>query len=353
MKQKYLLITIAVILFTQINCIAQTYNGPESVEYDYANQQWYVGNKNNGTVIIWKDGVLSNFASGMTQGPYGIELFNGVLYCCHSGNKIRGFDVSTGQVVFNVTTGGQFLNGITHDDSSLYVTDFSGKKIIKVDVVNQTSNIIATGLAKTPNGIFYDSTYNRCVFVTWVRVPPYNKLIWQPMLFYLKTTTLGNIDGLARDGNGNWYTASWSNNAITKFDSLFTGTGTIVSTGLSSPADIFYNVLGDTLGIPNSGNANNVVFVAFGATTLNGENKTVPNYFFDSSRRVIVVLTILPLTDNTTISVYDAGGKEVAQQKINAGTTTFEINVATLSPGTYYLKSNIKTLNCDKGILVY
>ncbi|MBL0051238.1 MAG: hypothetical protein IPP29_06800 [Bacteroidetes bacterium] len=63
----------------------------------------------------------------------------------------------------------------------------------------------------------------------------------------------------------------WSNNAITKFDSLFTGTGTIVSTGLSSPADIFYNVLGDTLGIPNSGNANNVVFVAFGAQQhLNG-----------------------------------------------------------------------------------
>ena len=108
MKQKYLLITIAVILFTQINCIAQTYNGPESVEYDYANQQWYVGNKNNGTVIIWKDGVLSNFASGMTQGPYGIELFNGVLFCCHSGNKIRGFDISTGQVVLMLQLAANF-----------------------------------------------------------------------------------------------------------------------------------------------------------------------------------------------------------------------------------------------------
>jgi hypothetical protein len=95
------------------------------------------------------------------------------------------------------------------------------------------------------------------------------------------------------------------------------------------------------------------VFVALGATTLNEENKTASKYFFVSSRRVIVVQTILALTDNTTISVYDAGGKEVTQQKINAGSTMFEINVASLSPGTYYLKSNNKTLNCDKGILVY
>lgn len=354
MKQKSLLITIAAILLTQINCIAQTYNGPESVEYDYANQQWYVGNKNNGTVIIWKDGVLSNFASGMTQGPYGIELFNGVLYCCHSGNKIRGFDISTGQVVFNVTTGGQFLNGITHDDSSLYVTDFSGKKIIKVDVVNQTSNIIATGLAKTPNGILYDSAYNRCVFVTWGTGAAIQQIdLATNVVSTLKTTTLGNIDGLARDGKGNWYTASWSNNAITKFDSLFTGTGTIVTTGLTNPADIFYNAAGDTLGIPNSGSANNVVFVAFGASAMNEANDNEISYYYNSANHSIEINTVKPLNKNTTITVYDALGKIVVQKIMNAGEIKFEINVAALPSAIYYLGSNNKLFDFVEGLVVY
>ena len=63
--------------------------------------------------------------------------------------------------------------------------------------MNQTSNIIATGLAKTPNGILYDSAYNRCVFVTWGTGAAIQQIdLATNAISTLKTTTLGNIDGL-------------------------------------------------------------------------------------------------------------------------------------------------------------
>ncbi|MBK6839509.1 MAG: T9SS type A sorting domain-containing protein [Bacteroidetes bacterium] len=60
-----------------------------------------------------------------------------------------------------------------------------------------------------------------------------------------------------------------------KFDSAFSAPPVTVATNLSSPADIFYNTLGDTLAIPNSGN-NTVTFIGFPSTVgiHQIENKT-------------------------------------------------------------------------------
>ena len=66
------------------------------------------------------------------------------------------------------------------------------------------------------------------------------------------------------DNNGDFYVSAWSNNAISKFNSDFSGSSTVVVPNMSSPADIYYNRATDTLAIPNSGN-NTVVFVGFGA----------------------------------------------------------------------------------------
>ena len=87
------------------------------------------------------------------------------------------------------------------------------------------------------------------------------------MLFRsLITTTLSNIDGIAADAYGNYYVSTWGNNTIRRYSSNFTVGPTTVVTGLSSPADLFYNQQNDTLAIPNSGTLNNVVWVGFGST---------------------------------------------------------------------------------------
>lgn len=333
---------------------AQSFNGPESVEYDYLNQQWFVGNKNNGTVVIWKGGVLYNFASGLTAGPYGIEIFNGVLYCCHNNGQIRGFDINNGQTVFNITTSAQFLNGITHDDSALYATDFSGLKIFRIDVANQSYSIIASGLAKTPNGIFYDSTYNRCVFTTWGTGASIQQIdLSTNVVSTLKTTTLGNIDGIARDEFGSWYVSAWSNNTVTRFDSLFSGTGTVVAAGLKNPADIFYNIVGDTLAIPNSGSANNVVFVGFIANAVQESILTTTNCYYNTvSGRVFVSLTH-PLAHSATITVYDVNAKIISQHVLCAGEVSLEIRVVDYTSGIYYFCINSEATMVSRSIYIY
>ena len=77
-------------------------------------------------------------------------------------------------------------------------------------------------------------------------------------------TNLGNCDGISMDNNGDFYVSAWSNNAISKFNSDFSGGSSVVVPNMSNPADIYYNRATDTLAIPNSG-SHTVVFVDFGA----------------------------------------------------------------------------------------
>ena len=77
------------------------------------------------------------------------------------GSTIRGFELGTENEVMtlNISSAG-FLNGMTNDGvSTLYATDFSGKKIYKIDVSdlsNPSSEVIVSNTISTPNGIIFD-----------------------------------------------------------------------------------------------------------------------------------------------------------------------------------------------------
>jgi hypothetical protein len=59
------------------------------------------------------------------------------------------------------------------------------------------------------------------------------------------------LDGLAVDGNGNYYVSSWGTNAVYMFDSNFEDEPIEVSNGHYSPADIFINEYEGSLLVPN------------------------------------------------------------------------------------------------------
>jgi PKD repeat protein len=254
-----------------VSLSAQSFDGPESVEYDALYNRWLVGNTVNGTVVAYSPGVgTTPFCSGMASGPYGIETLDSVLYCC-DGSRVKGYHLATGVEVFNVNLGATFLNGITSDGvSNLFITDFSAKKIYRLNTVTGNFNVMVTGLVKSPNGIIYDAPNNRCVFVNWGTSAPIMAMsIADSSTSTLITTSLSNIDGISRDLAGNWYVSTWGGNALRKFDPAFASAPVSVMTGLSSPADLGINTAGDSIGIPNSGSANNVVFYRIcTATTL-------------------------------------------------------------------------------------
>ena len=264
-------------IFTTVSLIfafslsfAQTYNGPESVEFDYANNRWLIANTASHQVLARSTtGVLTVFTTLTGSGPYGIEIMGDTLYCCN-GSSIKGFSLTTGTLVFNITvTGATFLNGITHDNSgNLIATDFSAKNIYKINPGSNSFFPIATSLVQSPNGIIFDAANNRCVFVNWGSNAPIKAIdLATNVVSTVTTTTFSNIDGITRDGNGNYYIATWGTQSVYKYDSTFSAAGVQVVNSLSNPADIFYNVLSDTLAIPNAGN-NTVTFVGFTTTGI-------------------------------------------------------------------------------------
>jgi hypothetical protein len=237
---------------------AQTLNGPESIEWDQVNSRWLIGNKGNGTILSRSEaGILGNFVTGIPSGPYGIEILGNVVYACEGG-FIRGYDLTSGNTVFTLNLNGSFLNGLTSDGvANLYATDFTAKKILKVDVNAVTFSTLASGLAKTPNGIIYDGDNNRCVYVTWGTNAPINAIdLTTNAISTVLATTLSNCDGITRDSCGNYYVSSWGNNKLNKFDKSLTGTFTALPGTLSSPADLDtkFGTTSDIIGNTNSNN---------------------------------------------------------------------------------------------------
>ncbi|MBK9598282.1 MAG: hypothetical protein IPO60_08120 [Flavobacteriales bacterium] len=118
-----------------VSCSANAqYSGPESVEHDAEGQRYFVSNTGDNSIKQRAyDGTVTAFASNLPTAPYGIELKGDTLFAC-MGGSIRGFSTVDGVVVFSLSVGGSFLNGITTDGAFLYATDFSTKKIFQVNV---------------------------------------------------------------------------------------------------------------------------------------------------------------------------------------------------------------------------
>lgn len=253
--KKSLIIFLLVLVSTTYS---QTLNGPESIEWDQVNNRWLIGNTGNGTIVARSEsGVLSAFVSGIPSGPYGIEILGNIVYAC-SGNTIRGYSLTTGANVFTLNVGASFLNGLTSDGTNfLYATDFSSKKIFKINTAATTFSTIASGLVKSPNGILYEAENNRCVFVNWGANAPIMAIdLTTFAVTTLLATTLSNCDGITKDGCGNYYVTAWGNNKLNKFNNTLTGSPTIVPGTLSSPADIDckQGTIEDIIGITNNSN---------------------------------------------------------------------------------------------------
>ena len=256
------ILLIAFILLSSIVLNAQSLSGPESIEYDAANNRYLISNTTTGQILARAaNGTLSVFKSGINPAPYGLEILGNRVYAC-CGAFIRGFNLQTGAQEFSLNLGATFLNGITTDGvGNLFATDFSGKKIYRIKPASNSYNVMANNLVQSPNGICYDQANNRLVFVNWGTNAPIKSFSLSDSLVYtLTTTNLGNCDGIVWNGLDSWYVSVWTGQKVMKFDADFSAGPILVANALSSPADMDYNEEGDTLAIPNSGN-NTLTFI--------------------------------------------------------------------------------------------
>lgn len=354
----------AALLFSTM-AFSQTYNSPESIEFDYVNNRWLISN-NGGDNILARNsatGALSIFtAIGSTgTGPHGLEIVNDTVYVCKAGT-IRAYNLNTAALVFSKTiTGASFLNGITHDATgNLYMTDYSNNKIFKFYIANRSfTTFVGTGLTQ-PNGIIYDQPNNRCVFVQWTGAVKAVSLVDSTVATLVASTGLSSIDGITKDGIGNYYLSSWSPTRISKYDNTFTTQTTAVGTGmgLSSPADIFYNVLTDTLGVPNSGTGNNTTYYYFGSPTSITESSASNSDFSVSPNPVLKsaeIKYVLSTESNVKIDLFDVTGKVVKRilnESQSKGQHTQTFDRASLPAGNYFFNFTTSEGTSTKKIVI-
>ncbi|TND10130.1 MAG: hypothetical protein FD123_378 [Bacteroidetes bacterium] len=333
MKKIFTLAAVAVSLAS----FAQTFSSPESVEYDGVNNRWIVGQNGANRIDIYSpaSSTLTPFGTTITSGPHGIEVLGSVAYAC-DGGRIRGYDLSNGSEVFNVNLGATFLNGLTSDGGYfLFATDYSAKQIFRINTQTNAFNLM-TSTTYSPNGIYYDGANNRCVFVNWgsnARVQAMS--LADSTISNLYTTSTSNIDGITRDQAGYWYITTWGGNALRMFDPTFSAAPTSVMTGLSNPADIDINAAGDSIGIPNSGSANNVVFYTGITTGIKPVDfGMLPMTCTPNPATTQALVTLEQPVENAKLIVSDMAGRKMSEQVMNG--KSLSVTRGALPDGFYY-----------------
>lgn len=301
--------------------ISQSLQNVEAVEYDHENSRFLVTNSNSIIAIDHATQDLSFFGDGAAG--YGMEVMNNSLFAI--GNGIKGFDLTSEEEIMDLNIPGSgFLNGMASDGvGRLWVTDFSNQRIYEIDVTdtdNPSYEMVVSNTGSTPNGIVYDETNDRLIFVNWGGSADIKAVDLDTYVVSTITgTSLGNCDGIDNDNQDNYFVSSWSPLRISKFNPDFSGTPeTIEAPGISSPADICYAKQIDTLAIPNSGNGT-VTFVGFDTSVsvnkidhnplsfgVVGNPVSTQTYFsFSCLRNDKVSLTILDETGKTVATLVD------------------------------------------------
>lgn len=330
---------------------AQSFQSIESIEYDPNSGRFLVS---NGSSIVHADGMgnaVATLPSPMAAG-YGMEIMNNQLFAIHN-NSVKVFDLSSGALLKTIAiSGASFLNGMASNGTDMiWVTDFSAKKIHAIQVTdlnNPVVSVLVSNTTSTPNGIVFDASNNRLVFVSWgsnsaiKSVDPTSGSI-----SVLTTTTLGNCDGIDLDSQGNFYVASWSPNRITQFNNDFSSFQTItVAGGLSSPADICYAIENDTLAIPNSGN-NTVVYVGFD-NTPNQVNEILDNHWSLAHQNNQWELSYNANASQVLeVAIFSISGQCVTLEKwmVESGKNRFIIPNQTWDQGVYFIHVSNPTIS--------
>ena len=330
--------------------LAQTFKG-ESVEYDAVGNRYLTSDDGTSIVQRASNGTISYFGQGLLAG-YGMEIVNNKLFAL-SGTKIYVYDlVSATQITAIDIAGASFLNGLASDSTRLWVTDFNNKTISEIDISNLASPVVTTIVAayvSKPNGIVYDKANHRLVVVSWGANAPIKAvdLSNNNALITLTTTALTNIDGIAMDGQGNFYIAAWSPDKIVKYNNDFSQSVDITVAGLNNPADICYALATDTLAIPNTG-GNNILFVGFQSPNSLA-NQSHIGLSFSISPNPMTEKSLIQFEAKTPSSgsyrICDIKGQTLYTQveiPVKAGKNEIAFPKLSLAKGFYYVKLTIE-----------
>lgn len=228
-------------------------NKPESIIYDEVHNRYLLSNYDTGDIIQIDSAGKQNYLVKDKGAIQGLEIVGNAVYV-GARTSVRGFDLTTGEMVLNVHVDGvSNLNDVTADDSgNLYASDVFGTKIIKIKIEDGSYSVFINGKGiDHPNGIFYDRPYNRLLVCSYRKNSPIQAIsLSDSTVSTLATTNISECDGITKDKYGRCYVTSWETRSIYRFDITFSEPPTIFYKNPIGPADISYDRIHDALAIP-------------------------------------------------------------------------------------------------------
>ncbi|HMS33381.1 MAG TPA: T9SS type A sorting domain-containing protein [Ignavibacteria bacterium] len=342
-----LFLTITLQIFISNISISQ-YSSPESITYDTTGKRYFISNTSSSKIVQRdRQGNVTDFVT-VGGSIHGITVHNGKVYVCN-GTRVRGYDLITAAEVFNVLISGSvFLNDLAIDNSGImYVSDFNGRRIYKVNTANNEYWIYVPATTNQPNGLYVDTQRNRLLICCWGASAPVKAVSFaDSSIANLITTSYSNCDGISLDRNDNVYISTWGIQSVARYDINFVNPPVIVASGLSNPADIYVNKNTDTLAVPNAGNSTVAFFhldIPSGIKQINNIansfelHQNYPNPFNPSTNLEFGISDL----GFVSLKIYDLLGKEVltlVNKELDPGSYKYTFDASNLTSGIYFYK---------------
>ena len=357
----FLLLPLIILLITA-NITFSQYSSPESITYDTTGKRYFISNTSSSKIVQRdRQGIVTDFVT-VGGSIHGVSVHNGKVYVCN-GTRVRGYDLITAAEVFNVViSGSAFLNDLAIDNSGMmYVSDFNGRRIYKVNTNNSEYWIYVPATTNQPNGVYVDAPRNRLLICCWGGSAPVKAVnLVDSVISNIITTPYSNCDGISLDRNNNVYISTWGIQSVVRYDINFANPPVVVASSLSNPADIYVNRMTDTLAVPNAGNSTVGLFHLDIPTGISQESgiansfelhQNYPNPFNPSTNLEFGISDL----GSVSLKVYDLLGKEVTtlvNEVLDPGTYKYTFDASDLSSGIYYYKLSVNGISDSKRMTV-
>ena len=359
---KTILLLLSIIILLTANLSFSQYSSPESITYDTTGKRYFISNTSSSKIVQRdRQGNVTDFVT-VGGSIHGVTVYNGKVFVCN-GTRVRGYDLITAAEVFNVViSGSTFLNDLAIDNSGMmYVSDFNGRRIYKVNTNNSEYWIYVPATTNQPNGVYVDAPRNRLLICCWGGSAPVKAVnLVDSVISNIITTPYSNCDGISLDRNDNVYISTWGIQSVVRYDINFANPPVVVAGSLSNPADIYVNRMTDTLAVPNAGNSTVGLFlldIPTGISQVSGIansfelHQNYPNPFNPSTNLEFGISDLRFVS----LKIYDLLGKEVTtlvNEVLDPGTYKYTFDASDLSSGIYYYKMEAEGFSETKRMTV-
>ena len=232
-------------------------NGPEGVVRDADHARWLVACYGGSNIIAMSDGGEQSVFAANVNGALGLHLQGDTLWCTgHDPHMLIGFDIESGERVFEMSMGSMSGAGIASDDHGhLWVASQMGQ-ILDVNRADSTYTNLCTNLTGA-QGLVYDAQHDQLLAACYpLNSPIYSIDIETGMIDNWLPTGLGNFIAMTGTPDGRLFFSSWRDNsiryALPGHDEVET-----LATGLNQPAGMAVHECGTLM-----------VFAEYGANSL-------------------------------------------------------------------------------------